>query len=217
MKAKLLLFAAFGALLLALGSCSDDSKPNYSIKQLRLDATDLNNECTARSSENPARTDASFLKLDEQGEPVLNEDGQEEIVKVKKYTNELIVREGDNVKVTFTPGQLVNKCTLTTPDGQTVELNTENPSLEWTVPAGFKDGSEFFGTYVYEDEDNIYTYTGKIVICDSPTPAMIRKSTTPTKSKNNSLRKKISLSENCSPTRTAIFFATLQTLSIRNP
>ena len=70
MKAKLLLFAAFGALLLALGSCSDDSKTNYSIKQLRLDATDLNNECTARSSENPARTDASFLKLDEQGEPV---------------------------------------------------------------------------------------------------------------------------------------------------
>ena len=141
MKAKLLLFAAFGALLLALGSCSDDSKTNYSIKQLRLDAEDLNNECTARSSENPARTDASFLKLDEQGEPVLNEDGQEEKVKVKKYTNELIVREGDNVKVTFTPGQLVNKCTLTTPDG-----------------------SEFFGTYVYEDEDNIYTYTGKIVI-----------------------------------------------------
>ena len=164
MKAKLLLFAAFGALLLALGSCSDDSKTNYSIKQLRLDAEDLNNECTARSSENPARTDASFLKLDEQGKPVLNEDGQEEKVKVKKYTNELIVREGDNVKVTFTPGQLVNKCTLTTPDGQTVELNTETPSLEWTVPAGFKDGSEFFGTYVYEDEDNIYTYTGKIVI-----------------------------------------------------
>ncbi len=164
MKAKLLLFAAFGALLLALGSCSDDSKTNYSIKQLRLDAEDLNNGCTARSSENPARVDASFLLLDEQGEPVLNEEGKEEIEKVKKYTNELIVREGDRVTVTFDPGQFINKCTLTTPDGQTVELNTENPTLEWTVPAGFTNGSEFFAENVYEDEDNIYTYTGKIVI-----------------------------------------------------
>lgn len=171
MKAKFLMMAAFGAMAVTLGSCSDDPKNDFpesefTIRQLRLDAVNGSNASEARSSENPTNgsTTLDLLTVTPDGQTVTYSDGEPVLSRVSfvKPTDAIMGVAGDNVTVTFTPGNVVVKsANITLPNGETKVLTEEEPSLDYVL-GDFVDGCVLEGLDVVRANGSVYNYCGSL-------------------------------------------------------
>lgn len=171
MKAKFLMMAALGTMVIALGSCSDDPKNDFpesefEIRQLRLDASNGYNGTTARSSESPVNSSTSvyYYTVTPTGSVITDQTGASAIastVSIKKPTDALIGKAGDEVTITFTPGTIVDTATLTFPDGSTKSLTTDDATYTYTL-SDFSEGACASGLCKIETDGSVYNYTGGI-------------------------------------------------------
>lgn len=82
-----------------------------------------------------------------------------------KRSNELPVRPGDEIELTFQPScPEETEVFFTLPDGAMLKATASTPSVKWTIPSNFTSGMEIKGESRYETEDYFYIKSGKIVL-----------------------------------------------------
>lgn len=173
MKAKFLMMAALCATAMGLGSCSDDPtkdlpESEFTIRQLRLDVANNDNGTSGRSSENPVNNSVSikYVTIDAEGNPFTDADGQliASTVKLTKPTDAIIATEGDEVKLTFFPGERVNSANITFFDGTTGVLPFANKTDTVFTLGDFAEGAALKGIHVLNEHGSIYNYTGELFV-----------------------------------------------------
>lgn len=89
--------------------------------------------------------------------------GETTSISVTCKSNELPVRPGDEIELTFYPScPEETEALISLPDGTNHKVTSTSPSFKWTVPNNFIDGLEITGTSHYETDDADYTETGLI-------------------------------------------------------
>lgn len=183
MKAKFFMMVALSTAAVALGSCSDDPakdfpESEFEIRQLRIEALNSNNGTEARSSENPVNASKSlpFATIDPQGNPYMVGEGEDASVYVTKVgvtlpTDAVIAYPGQDITISFLPGQQVTDAQITLPNGTTVTLTADNAETteenesQMTYNVGdFEDGCTIKGLKVLNENGSIYNYTGELFI-----------------------------------------------------
>lgn len=169
MKAKYLMMAIFGAALAMFCSCSDDPANDYKegavneVRQLKLSAVNLDNECTAVSSENPTITASTILarstgEVDEAGEPIYVVD-----TIADKPTDVLLGLPGDSIKVKFAPGLKVTSAEVTLTNNETITLDAENTTYTYALAAS-PDSTAIKAVKVLDDNGVTWKFTGAIYV-----------------------------------------------------
>lgn len=145
-----------------LSAChKEDPKPTKDLENLKLTAVNLtvdNGKLTARSGE-PSITVTTTVNT--------SVNGMLSTVSVTKKSNELPVRVGDVVEITFTPSCIEEtEATFTFPDGMVKTLTSTETSYQWTVPVNFTFGSQINGESHYETSEVFYNQTGAITLIE---------------------------------------------------
>lgn len=79
--------------------------------------------------------------------------------------NELPVRVGDEIEITFEPASgHETHATFSLPDGTSRVVTASQPSFKWTVPDDFFPGMEIKGETAYELDDADYIKKGTIIL-----------------------------------------------------
>lgn len=169
MKAKYLMMAIFGAALAMFCSCSDDPANDYKegavneVRQLKLSAVNLDNECTAVSSENPSIAEKTVLarptgEVDEEGEPVYKE-----YAVANKPTDVLLGLPGDSIQLNFAPGLKVTSAEVTLTNNETITLDAEKTSYTYAL-AECPDSTDIKAVHVIDNNGVTWKYTGTIYV-----------------------------------------------------
>lgn len=155
MKMKFKLFIALVTMILCLQSC--DPKTEITSDDLSIKATNLT-EGDGKLSANGA---SPFTNVNWSITITIN--GESTIVSGTKNSNELPVKAGDEIEITFTPtNSLEKEARVSFPDGVNNILTPSSPSVKWIVPSNFQEGMEIKGECSYETDATEYHKTGII-------------------------------------------------------
>lgn len=136
----------FGSLMLT--GCGDDPKLKVEANDLVLDAVNLTNGDKAVSGGVTVNVTTSITVNGETS------------VSVTKVNDELLVSPGDEIQITYKPGNGENEALLTFPDGEQKALTRSSSSCTWTVPQ-ISSGNITAVSYS-SDDDTVYTHKGTI-------------------------------------------------------
>lgn len=157
MKISIFYYLTLLCLMFGLQSC-DSSKPiiessNLDFKAVNLSASG-NGQVNANGSGTVITTTVNLT---------LTINGETTTVSVTCKSNELPVKVGDEIEITFYPScPEESEAFISLPDGSNRKVTDASPSFKWTVPDNFTDGMEIIGTSHYEIDDAEYKESGLI-------------------------------------------------------
>ena len=84
---------------------------------------------------------------------------------VSSKSNELLVRPGNELEITFYPScQEESEAIISLPDGTTRKVTTQNPTFKWTVPADISKEMEITGESHYKRKGDECHERGRIIL-----------------------------------------------------
>ncbi len=187
MKAKFLMMAAISATAFAFVGCSDDPandlpESEFEIRQLRLDLVNDATGNSGRSSENPASgtTQIQYVTIDAEGVPFRNANNRliASTVSLTKPTDAVIAADGDDLTVSFIPGERVNTADVALFNGTSFTLpfhgatkNEETGEITYGMKndstfnvGNFQDGALIKGQNLMSVNGSIYNYTANLFV-----------------------------------------------------
>lgn len=159
---KIRIFSYLTLFCVAIGLQSCESKPTVESYSLDFKAVNL-----SASGDGQIDANSSGAVITTTVNVNLTINGETTSVSITCKSNELPVRAGDEIALTFYPScPEETEAYICLPDGSNQKVTATSPCFKWMVPDNFTDGMEITGTSRYETDDAVYKVTGLIKLID---------------------------------------------------
>ncbi len=143
-------------------SCHEDCDNNPNVQITSKDLSFSAKNLTLSSTENIVANSIDAT-ITVNWEITTNINGNETTIVVPAKKNELPVEAGNEIEITFKPGNMDERnVTYFLPDGTSKTVSADNPAFNWTVPDNFKPGMKIIGECKYKINETSYIVMGEI-------------------------------------------------------